>query len=79
MTTYAIRREKDSSVNGLSSTEIENVCRFCAGVPADYAMSFYLNIIGMDSIRLKLMKSSSFIEWGKKHRRALVSAGYSVA
>jgi len=79
MTTYASRREKETEANGLSGTEIENVCRFCASIPADYAMSFYLNIIGMDSIRLKLMKCACFIEWGKKHKRALASAGYSVA
>lgn len=79
MTTYACRKEKDSETDGLSGTEIENVCRFCDSIPADYAMSFYLNLIGMESIRLKLMKCSCFMAWVKKHKRALASAGYSVA
>lgn len=79
MTTYATRREKESCANGLTVAEIENVCRFCASIPADYAMSFYLNIFGTESIRLKLMKSACFMAWGKQHRRALASAGYSVA
>ena len=79
MTTYATRREKESCANGLTAAEIENVCRFCASIPADYAMSFYLNIFGTESIRLKLMKSACFMAWGKQHRRALASAGYSVA
>jgi len=79
MTTYATRREKESCANGLTAAEIENVCRFCASIPADYAMSFYLNIFGTESIRLKLTKSACFMAWGKQHRRALASAGYSVA
>ena len=79
MTTYAIRREKESCTNGLSAVEIENACRFCASIPADYAMSFFLNIICFESIRMKLMKSACFIAWGKQHRRVLASAGYSVA
>lgn len=78
MTTYAARREKESQANGLSGAEIENVCRFCAGLPADYAMNFYLNVLGMDSIRKKLIKSPAYMEWGKKHKRALAASGYSV-
>jgi len=79
MTTYAVRREKETEANGLTITELENVSRFCANIPADYAMSFYINIIGSKSIQMKLMKSPSFIEWSKRHKRVLASAGYSVA
>lgn len=79
MTTYAVRREKETEANGLTITELENVSRFCANIPADYAMSFYINIIGSKPIQMKLMKSPSFIEWSKRHKRVLASAGYSVA
>ncbi len=79
MTTYAVRREKETEANGLTITELENVSRFCANIPADYAMSFYINIIGSKSIQMKLMKSPSFIEWSKRHKRVLASTGYSVA
>ena len=79
MTTYAVRRENETEANGLTISEIENVCKFCANIPADYAMSFYLNIFGSKSIQMKLMKSPTFIEWGKRHKRALASAGYSIA
>ena len=79
MTTYAVRREKETEASGLTITELENVSRFCANIPADYAMSFYINIIGSKPIQMKLMKSPSFIEWSKRHKRVLASAGYSVA
>lgn len=79
MTTYAVRKEREAETNGLTITELENVSKFCAKIPADYAMSFYINIMGSKSIQMKLMKSPSFLEWGKKHKRALASAGYSVA
>lgn len=78
MTTYVYRKENDSESNGLSGTEMENVCKFCANIPVDYATSFYLNIMKFESIMLKLMKCSCFMEWGKKHKRLFDSFTYPV-
>lgn len=78
MTTYVARKEINTDVNGLSVEEIENACRFCRSIPADYAASFFVNIMAIDSIKMKLMKSTAFLAWSKQHRNALASVGYLV-
>lgn len=70
MTTYFTRREKNEEIGGISDAEVENVCRFCMSLPADYALCFYLNIMNNQKTRLKIMKSSSFMTWSKKHDKA---------
>lgn len=75
MTTKVVSAEQEGGA-GLTVEEVDNICKFCARMPADYATSFYLNIVAV--LRLKLMKSPTFVAWGKKHKRLLENIGYSI-
>ncbi len=74
MTTFATRHEKDENTGGLSTGQLENACRFANTLPADYAASFYLHLLSFEGLKLKLMKSPSFMTWGKQHRRILAAS-----
>jgi len=75
MTTKVISIENDS-ISGLTTEEIDNICRFCEQMPVDYATGFYINVIGV--LELKLMKSQAFVLWARKHRRLFESVGFSL-
>lgn len=72
MTTYATERERG---DGLTEGEINNVFKFCDQIPTDYVINFMINLMGVDKIKLKLIKSPSFLAWGGRHKRALTAAG----
>jgi len=79
MTSYAVSREKETGVGkGLKDEEMENACAFCITLPADYATSFFFQIASVESLRLKLMRSGSFLRFSKLHKKALALAGLSV-
>lgn len=75
MTTYAASRERE---DGLTEGEITNVLKFCDSLPTDYVINFLINIMVIDSIRLKLIKSSAFLNWGGRHKRSLAAAGITL-
>ncbi len=70
--------EAKASGKGLSSDEINNLCRFCEDIPVDYAVGFYKTMLPNEHIKKKIIRNPLFRDWGRKHRRALASAGYEV-
>ncbi len=69
MTSYAI---KGRSLNEeLTQEQINNVCDFCALLPADFASCFYLNVVPNGGFSMKFMKSPSFLSWLRKNRSIL--------
>lgn len=53
-------REKGADI---SMAVLENCCRYVKRFPADFAMTFYKDIMGDKNIKLKLMKCPSMQEW----------------
>ncbi len=68
----------ESAEEGLSCTQIDNLCRFCADIPVDYAVGFYKTMLPNEKLKRKITGNAHFKEWGRKHRRALASSGYEV-
>ena len=69
MTSFTVNKNKTGE---LLDGEMENACRFCATLPTEYAALYFLNIMPIEAIRLKLMKSANFMAWQKMHRKALI-------
>jgi len=78
ITTYVVSKEKEGSSDRLTNDEVENLCAFCSLLPTDFALNFYINILGIESLNLKFMKSHSFMAWKNKHYRALAAAGLGI-
>lgn len=75
MTKYAIKLAEDEESGSITNEELENVCRYCLELPADYVLTFYMNILVVDQVRKKLFKTPSFITWKKKHEKTFLSLG----
>ena len=75
VSSYVAGREKRDWAQTLSNQEVENLCAYCNSFPMDYTACVYHNLVAVPAFSRKLMKSPSFRDWGKKHRRALLSLG----
>ena len=65
MTTHVISKEKNG--DGISLTELENMCLYSKQFPVDYAACLYQNLCDAEQIRMKLLKINTFKEWMKKN------------
>lgn len=77
-TKYAVMKEKGESRSGLTASEIEYMCQFALALPVDYAVTFMLNVSCINSIKMKLIKNHSFMDWAKHNRKALATAGLGI-
>ena len=52
-----------TSSDSISSSRLENCCRYCSHFPKDYQALFYQNLLAVERIKLIGMKCPSFSRW----------------
>ena len=57
--------------NRITARELENICAYVTKHPADFASLFFRNLLKLEGMNLKLMKSGAFTAWMKKNRQFL--------
>ena len=55
----------------LSGTELENLCSYVSGFPADFSSLFFRGLLQLPGMNLRLAKVSSFSAWMRKNQRYL--------
>lgn len=78
VTRYVVTLERGGRVDGLTASDIEHTVLFGTGLSIDYAMCFFLNLTVISDISKKLMKNQTFLEWAKKHKKALSMGGFNL-
>ena len=57
---YVSRNSKDITVQ-----QLNNICRYAAGFPADFKMLLFNDLKAMESIKMRLMKVPEYMDWLK--------------
>lgn len=60
---------------GMMARQIDNMCMYCSTFPADYLVSLYRDMINIEGMKLKLMKSSVFNDWINKNKKLISVLG----
>ena len=57
--------------DGVGQNELEHVCAYAARFPADFAMSFFMDVNSIPGIKLKLMKCRALQGWLSANKKYL--------